>query len=898
MGGNMQRIARGALGLGFLLLAADGAAAQGQSGSIVGRVTDMKTGAPVAFGQIVILGTDKGAMAVEDGSYIIKGVHPGTYDVKVMMMGFQEETRQGVAVGPGQEVRVDFGIKEALVDIGIGEVVVRSTRHKQISKEAKTQHNVTAAQLTNLPVDELEEAIQLKAGVVAQAGQLHFRGGRSGEVQYQVDGVPVRDPLVGGGVSLATLAVADADVILGGLDAQYGNAQSGIVNYKTKEGRDEFEGEIRYTTDDYGAPDNTFDNLDRIFIGLGGPSPIRDLTYYVSLEGTYQDDYPRTVERRTRNRILNFISVGDRKNNSVKLQSKLAYNPVPQLKMTLEVINNGTKRDDYNHLWSREGFVETFFDTLRTGEVVLRRGRWSPTQVDSTYEYYNAAEHTPNIIDDFSQVKFVLNQTINKDTFYSVKLSRQYFFRDSRVKGKEAWEYDGERAQDFWFNFHDFDSYDFFVITGDYPALSTRETQVYTSKVDFTRTHKRHRFQSGFEFSYNDMRFFSVDRPYLTNTNGEIGGTRTRYHYYNPEGALYFQDRWEHEGMVLNLGLRYDAFSVGDQIPISEVENRWKTQWSPRIGIAYPISDRDVFSFHYGRFYQFPDRRFIFDDRNVFDGRTRGNPNLENETTVSYQAGIQHLFSDIVFGQFSVYYKDIFGLITAEEVPDPTGTGNVALYTNKDYASARGFEFTLMRQFRNNFSGEFSYTFGVATGVASDPNAAVSQNFLYLPVSEQPLDWDTRHALSAQLYVADPGTWGVNMVWSYTTGFPYTPVQRNTRELGPEAINSRRQPSTTSLDIQAEKYYTVWGERFRVFLQSRNLLDAKNITALEPSIWPGPPSAIGSDYAVYFTETGRAGGAYVGDDVTGDGVEDWIPVHDPRVFGDPRTIRVGVGFQF
>lgn len=890
-----------ALFFSLLLVASSitGIHAQESTGTIVGQITDAATGEPVPYAQVVVLNTPRGAMAIEDGSFIIKGIPSGTHEVKVMMMGFQETTKSGIEVAPGGEVQVDFQISQTLVDIGIGEVLVKGRRQQLIKKQARTEHNVSAEQLTNLPVDELEEAIQLKAGVIAQGGQLHFRGGRSGEVQYQVDGVPVRDPLNGSTASLATLAVEDADVILGGLDAQYGNAQSGVVNYKTKEGGEQFEGEIRYTTDDYGAPDNTFDNLDRVFVGIGGPAPVQNLTYYLSAEGTWQDNYPRTPERRTRNRILNFISVGDRKSNSLKFQGKLAYRPTPNIKMTLEGIGNNTNRDDYYHMWSRVGFVQTFFDTTRTGVVARRSGRWSPTQVDSTYQYYNPAEHTPNVIDKFDQLKFVLNQTVNENTLYSVKLSRQHFYRDRRVRGKEPWEYDGERDSDLWFNYTDRESEDFFVIAGDYPQLSTRETSVYTGKLDFTRRHNRHKLQSGLEFSYNDMRFFSVSRPYLTNVNGEIGGTKTRYHYYNPEGAAYVQDTWEHEGMVLNVGMRYDAFSVGEQLPISEVLNRWKTQWSPRVGIAYPISDRDVFSFHYGRFYQFPDRQFIFDDRNVFDGRVRGNPNLENETTVSYQAGIQHLFSEDVYGQFSVYYKDIFGLITAEETPDPTGTGNVRLYTNRDYASARGFEFTLSRRFRNNFRGEVSYTFGVATGVASDPNAAVSQNFLYLPVSEQPLNWDARHQLSAQLYVADPGSWGVNMVWNLTSGFPYTPRQRSSRDLGPEAINSRRLPSTTTFDVQAEKYYTVWGQRFRVFLQSRNLLDAKNITSLDPGNWPNPPGfQSGFEYETYFTETGRAGGAYLGDDVTGDDVEDWVALNDPRVFGDPRTIRIGVGYQF
>jgi hypothetical protein len=464
------------------------------------------------------------------------------------------------------------------------------------------------------------------------------------------------------------------------------------------------------------------------------------------------------------------------------------------------------------------------------------------------------------------------------------------------VRGKNAWEYEGSE-RDFFYNYRDNSSSDFFIVSGDYPTQNNRVTTVYTLKNDVTRKLRRHTLQSGIEAVYNDMRYSQVDRPYVTDATGGIG-QRTRYHYYNPEGAIYLQDRWEHEGMVLNVGLRYDIFSVGQQLSVSEVRERVKQQWSPRIGIAYPISDRDVFNFHYGRFYQIPDRRYIFDDREVNDGRTRGNPNLTNETTVSYQAGIQHLFNDVVSGQFAVYYKDIFGLLSAEEQTVTGSVGNVTYWVNKDYASARGFEATLTRRFANNFGGELNYGFQVATGVASDPNAAAVQTFTYLPISEQPLNWDVRHTFRVTYTMASPGNWLSSFIWQYESGFPYTPWGRNTRELRPEVTNSRRLPPTTSLDIRAEKYYQVWGQRFKVFLDSRNVLDVKNITDLSPGNWPTPPGRSNTDYDTYYTETGRGGGAYVGVDTNADGIGDWVQVNDPRVFGDPRSVRMGIAYSF
>ncbi|MBP7669564.1 MAG: TonB-dependent receptor [Candidatus Eisenbacteria bacterium] len=884
---------RTAILLAFLLLAGATAWAQAPAGTIAGVVRDAATGDPLPHAALTLEGTANwGGESEEQGIFQIPNIPPGVYNVKVQLMGYATATVPNVEVRAGETTRLPVELREEVATLEGLSIVGK--KEKIDKGSTSTKYTKTGADISKMPVDDLVEAIGLNAGVIAKGGELHFRGGRAGEVQVQVDGMPVRDPLVGGQVSLAMTAVNDLEVLTGGLDAKYGNAQSGVILYRTKEGGERFGGEVRYITDDYGSPKNTYDNYDRVLLGLGGPLPVPDLTYYISAEATYQDDYPKTRERRGRENILNFISVGDRKNNEVKLQGKLAYKPGADYKLTFEVLDQSQRYDSYYHAWSRAGYVQQFLDTTRTEEVVLRHGRWSLVPLDSTYVYYNAAEHTPNVRDEFRQYKAVFHHSLSKDAQYSVKMSSQHFFTDSRVLGKNEWEYEGQRDRDYWFNYTDLESYDFFVTCGDYPALSTRETRVYQGLFDLTWKHGKHTFETGLSGTYNDMRFFSVTRPYLNNTQGEIGASRSVYHFYNPEGAFYAQDRWEHEGMVLNIGVRYDINSVGDQVPISDVTERVKKQLSPRVGIGYPISDRDVFSFHYARLYQMPDRQYVYDNRDVYDG-VRGNPNLENETTIQYQAAIQHLFSELLVGQFSVYYKDIYGLITAEEIPDWTATGNITSYVNKDYASSKGFEVSLSRGWQNYMRWDLSYGYGVANGVASDPNAAISRNFVYLPTGEQPLDWDVRHSVSVNLGLGDQRSWGVNLIWEYQTGTPYTPIQRNTRETEPETINSRRLPSETNLNIRADKYYTLWGKRLSLFVDARNVLDAKNITWLSPTNWPPPP--VTNAYTTYYTETGRAGGAYLADH-NEDGIEEFIPLNDPRVFGNPRTIRMGVGFEF
>jgi hypothetical protein len=82
------------------------------------------------------------------------------------------------------------------------------------------------------------------------------------------------------------------------------------------------------------------------------------------------------------------------------------------------------------------------------------------------------------------------------------------------------------------------------------------------------------------------------------------------------------------------------------------------------------------------------------------------------------------------------------------------------------------------------------------------------------------------------------------------------------------------------------------------FLDARNILNSQNLNSLSFGAFPNPNvNTIGDDYQVYYTETGRAGGAYL-KDVDGDGFEDWVPVNDPRVWQEGRMIRIGVGVAF
>jgi len=568
--------------------------------------------------------------------------------------------------------------------------------------------------------------------------------------------------------------------------------------------------------------------------------------------------------------------------------------------MNLEVIRNSSLSSRFHNRWNRKGFVQLVSDSTAPTDGTVRQlyGTWAYYQVDSSFVPMNTADHLPVRDEDYQQFALTWRTVMNNGAIYNLRASRQEWKSHEDVLDRQLWEYQAQ-PNAYYDPFNRVDGA-YYVTNGDYPFYERRRTSTYTVNGDLSKKIGQHNFMIGGDFNYNDLQYLLTQFPNVLDANGNYGATRDEFRNFNPEGSFFAQDRWQYEGMVLNAGVRYDNFSVGSQVDRNLVTHPVKTQVSPRIGIAYPISDRDVMSFHYGRLFQVPDRLYIYQGRNI-SAEARGNPNLEPQTTISYQLGVQHLFSKEIYGQFGVYFKDIFGLLTTVDQEIPGFSVTVPTRVNGDYASSRGIEVTLIKQHSHGFSGEINYTYGNATGTASDPNRALASSGnlrdQFKPTSEQPLDWDQRHSISATLRLGNEKDWATSFVYQFGTGFPYTPEQRTQRRQDPTSINSRRLPSTSTLSVQAERFFRVWGQNVTFYLQGSNLLDAKNISDLQPSLWPDN-QVNPSSYYVYYTETGRAGGAFLTADQTGDGIEDWFPVNDPRVYQQGRVIRVGLGVQF
>jgi len=868
-----------------------------QTGTVTGRVVDSK-GEPLPEARVLVPERQVGTTSGADGRYRISDIPVGSWLLIVRMPG-RKSSQRTVAVDAGRMAIADFILLDAPYRVPV--VVVHTNAPTAIRKDASTRTHVTSEELRKLPVDKLEDIIKLKAGVSSQGDEIHFHFGRADEILTIVNGIPSKNPMRSEGVDLGLLAIASSEQVLGGLDAQYGNALSGIISLTTREGPDKFGGEVRYFTDRYGEQDKSFNNYERLSLGVGGPWFFPNTNYFVSIQGTYTDTYLRNVARHREHRFLDFIRLGNRQSNATDFSGKLTWRVTPDKKLGLELIRNASISDRYHNRWNRSGFVQVRNDSTAPtdGAVTREYGAWSWYPIDSTFVPMNTAEHLPVREDDYQQLTLSWRHSFGRDsslTVYNVRASRQEWRSSTDVLGRQLWEYEQQPNQ--YYDPQNRLDGAYYVTNGDYPTYERRKTVTYTLNTDVARNIRRHRFMAGGEITYNDLQYLLTQFPNVLDANGNYGANRDEFRNYNPEGSLFLQDRWDFEGMVLNAGIRYDAFSVGSQL--SDVKDRVKVQWSPRIGVAYPISDRDVMSFHYGRLFQVPDRLFIYQGRSI-SAEARGNSNLAPETTIAYQLGVQHQFSHELYLQFSVYFKDIFGQLSTVQQEIPGYAITVPTFVNGDYASARGIDVTFIKQMGHGFSGEVNYTYGNASGTASDPNRALASRGnlrdQYKPTSEQPLDWDQRHNVSAALRLGDEKDWGASFVYQFGTGLPYTPERRQQRRVDPALENSRRLPSTSTLSAQAERFFRVWGQRLTLYLQGTNLIDTRNISLLQPSLWPD--NGVNShSYDVYYTETGKAGGAFLSADRNGDGQEDWVLVNDPRVFQQGRVIRMGLGLQF
>jgi Ca-activated chloride channel family protein len=167
-------------------------------GTITGTVTDADTGEALPFANVMVKGTDRGSITDDEGKFEIENVPPGEYDVDVAYMGYERDNESGVEIPADGAADVAFRLKKG--PVATFEAEVLGSKEKLIdTMSTSVASSVGGEDLESLPVDEITDAIALKAGVTAKGSELQFRGGRAGEVTVMSEpGSPAPPAVVSG----------------------------------------------------------------------------------------------------------------------------------------------------------------------------------------------------------------------------------------------------------------------------------------------------------------------------------------------------------------------------------------------------------------------------------------------------------------------------------------------------------------------------------------------------------------------------------------------------------------------------------------------------------------------------------------------------------------------------
>src|SRR5262249_11809230 len=151
----------------ILVLSASPVLAQ-QAGVISGKITEKGGKEPVPYANVILLGTRLGAQTGDDGSFTIRNVPTGSYQVKVMALGY-DPVQHPVAVNAGQITNVN-------VDLGGGQKIVKQIEEVTViavktidAKSSSTRHEISRESLRDLPVENIRDLLKTKPGIVATA---------------------------------------------------------------------------------------------------------------------------------------------------------------------------------------------------------------------------------------------------------------------------------------------------------------------------------------------------------------------------------------------------------------------------------------------------------------------------------------------------------------------------------------------------------------------------------------------------------------------------------------------------------------------------------------------------------------------------------------------------------
>ena len=594
--------------------------AQTSTGTVRGYVKD-QSGAPLADAEVQVrdaaTGLQRATTSRADGSYVLPGLPPATYELSVRHIGSTPQ-RRAVAVQIGATLVVDFTLQAGAVELQA--VTVEATNAVE-TRTSEVATNVSASQVANLPTVDRNflDLTALAPGVSIQNPRLDatrrtFSAGAQNPeaINVFIDGASYKNDVLLGGVAgqdasrgnpFPLNAVREFRVITQNYKAEYQKASSAVIAATTQSGTNEWRGNAFYygmgqgfiARDPFLSPTAEKPQFRRSLAGLsfGGPL-IRDrLHLFASYEGNYQNRFSNVALD-----TLPADTVNLRPFNGSFLQpfretllfGKLSYQLKPG--QSLEFSLNTRHETDIRSFGGQTSYqtAENVQNNVTTGTLKHQAtwGNWlNEATVSAQWYHWNPVAINPTLV---GRNYFGKGRIGGKDTEQNFQQKRLSLRNDLTYLGLH---WGGDHVVKGGFNV-DFLRYTVKKLFNANPVFN------YSS--DTVDGHYAVPYQAPFEAQYG------FGNPDLSTKNNQIG--------------FYLQDDWSPSSrLIINLGARWDyesnmldndyvtpsnirdsiqasifRDSVLFPIPSSYFTNGsqrpgYKGAFQPRLGFSYALDD-------------------------------------------------------------------------------------------------------------------------------------------------------------------------------------------------------------------------------------------------------------------------------------------------------------------
>jgi len=315
----------------FLAVTPASLLAQRTTGSITGTVKDA-TGGTMAGVTVTVSGPNivgtQTAVTSEHGFYRFLNLPPGDYQLSFSRTGFKTVTRRGIRVSVGgileQNVALDVSqLQESVEVIGASSVVDTTSNEVGSNYDRNWVENAPIRRysffdLVAAAPGSLQGGDSTTTGGISAARTMVY-GSSYDENSFQVDGVEITDNYFNEALAEPNVdAIEEVEVLSLGAPAEYGNLTGAVYNIVTRQGTNEFHGDVGFylqtdgltsdNTKDIINPDGTFlntcpdgetrcpwtrDKFTDFTAQLGGPI-VKDKLWFFASYGN-QRDYFREI---------------------------------------------------------------------------------------------------------------------------------------------------------------------------------------------------------------------------------------------------------------------------------------------------------------------------------------------------------------------------------------------------------------------------------------------------------------------------------------------------------------------------------------------------------------------------------------------------------------------------